>query len=78
MGEVLILDTNRERLLVSDFRTYNITSSITVIAGYISVLRLMCLLVLGIATPIPQQPQFILPLPASQFTQGSGSDQNTG
>ncbi|KAL3619833.1 hypothetical protein CASFOL_034745 [Castilleja foliolosa] len=30
----------------------------------------------GVATPIPQQPQFILPAHSPQFMPGSGSDQN--
>ncbi|KAL3621563.1 hypothetical protein CASFOL_036475 [Castilleja foliolosa] len=32
----------------------------------------------GVATPIPQQPQFILPANSPQFMPGSGSDQNSG
>ncbi|XP_020548114.1 RNA-binding protein 24-B isoform X1 [Sesamum indicum] len=36
------------------------------------------LVVSGVATPIPQQPQFILPAHSPQFMPGSGSDQNAG
>lgn len=32
----------------------------------------------GMATPIPAQPQFIVPAPSPQFMQGGGSDQSTG
>ncbi|KAL8491568.1 hypothetical protein ACS0TY_023241 [Phlomoides rotata] len=36
------------------------------------------LVVSGVAPPIPQQPQFLLPAHSSQFMPGSGSDQNAG
>ncbi|CDP07254.1 unnamed protein product [Coffea canephora] len=32
----------------------------------------------GIASPVPPQPQFLLPAHTPQFMQGSGSDQNAG
>ncbi|RVX15704.1 hypothetical protein CK203_005759 [Vitis vinifera] len=33
---------------------------------------------LGIAAPVPAQPQFIVPAHSPQFIQGSGPDQTTG
>lgn len=45
---------------------------------FLSNMRDLFFVILGVAMPVAPQPQFILPTHSPQFMQGSGSDQNAG